>query len=237
MLQMLILLIPLMIVYLCSYTKLTYAVADFSANIISEVTGKATSLVKLDYLPIFGGVYCVNMQGKSPSFTFSIISCMVSLVIILFLSVAKTKNKPLMIFFTIALWIHFASSLYFVLFGRFFPYSLNDYSELYIKQQVMVWLVIMAVYMITTSMIPDMFVYRIGLFMALMILDFLYGVVRYVLYMVIIAEGSYIFMAVLFFIFGIMFDFLLLVAVYSIYIYIAGCKYRNKKRGDMWQWS
>ena len=91
--------------------------------------------------------------------------------------------------------------------------------------------------MLTTSMIPDMFVYRVGLFMALMILEFLYGVVRYVIYMVIIAEGTYIFMAVLFFVFGIMFDFLILVAVYSVYIYVAGFRYKNKKRGDMWQWS
>ncbi len=237
MLQMMILLVPLIVVYLCLYTKMTQAVADFSAYIISEVTGKTTSLVKLDYLPVFGGVYCVKMSGKSPSFTFAIISCMVSLILILCFSVAKNKNKPLMIFFTIASWVHFVSSLYFVFFTRMFPYNLNDYSELYIKQQVIIWMIIMTVYVLTTSMIPDMFVYRVGLFMALMILEFLYGVVRYVIYMVIIAEGTYIFMAVLFFVFGIMFDFLILVAVYSVYIYVAGFRYKNKKRGDMWQWS
>ena len=71
----------------------------------------------------------------------------------------------------------------------------------------------------------------------LMVLSFVYGIVRYILYMIIISQFSYLFMASLYFAFGVLFDFLIMVGIFSLFIYMSGKKFQGKKRGRVWKWS
>lgn len=237
-LQILFILGPIIFGYLLTYSKLSYHVSSFVANILETITGTGTGITKVDYFPKFGGVYCVTMQGKSPSFTLSFVSLIITLMAIIVCSLIKTDKKPVMIFITIGLYIHLVSSAYFVLFGADkFPYDVNSYSILYMKQQIIVWLMIMIIYWLSTSLITNVSVYRILTFIMVSVISFAFGVIRYIVYMVIIAKGSYLFMAVLYFTFGVLFDFMIMVGVYSIFMKYASKKFKKKKEGGLWKWS
>lgn len=237
-LQILLILGPIVLGYLFIYNKLSYHVSEFAAKMLEKITGISTGIKEVDYFPEFGGVYCVTMEGKSPSFTFAFISLLVTLVLIIVCSLIKTEKKPLMIFITIGLYIHLASSAFFIIFGEDrFPYDLNSYSVLYMKQQIIVWLMIMVIYWLSTSLITRVPEFRLITFIILMAISFSFGVIRYIIYMFILAKGSYIFMAVLYFTFGMLFDFMIMVGMYSIFMKYASKKFKKKTEGGLWKWS
>lgn len=235
--QLLIIMVPVSILYLLNYEKLSWLIAKCAKYFLRIFTGQEISILKIDYLPKFGDVYYVGLEGKYPSLTMTLISLIVSVIFIILFSLIKTKNKPLMIFLTMGLYIQAFSSLYFVFFSKRFAYDLNGYSELYLKHQIIVWLLIMVTYWLTTSLITKMIFYRIFTFTALIIMEAVFGFVRYVLYLTFLAKCSYLFMAVLYFTFGFLFDFMIMVGFYALYMKKASEKFSTKAGGRLWKWS
>ena len=114
--QFLFVIIPVTVIYLLSYEKISYFVAKYSAKYIGLFTGQEVDILKSNYLPKFGDVYYVSLEGKNPSFTLAFFSFVITLMLIILFSLMKTDKKPLLIFITIGLYIHAFSSLYFLLF-------------------------------------------------------------------------------------------------------------------------
>lgn len=67
--------------------------------------------------------------------------------------------------------------------------------------------------------------------------SFVYGVVRYVIYLVILHYFSSLYMATLFFTLGVVFDFLQMVFVYILYVRYASRAFGSQKEGSLWKWS
>ena len=223
--------------YLLVYTKFSYYISEFAAFVLSKIFGYDTGIREMDYLPKLGGVYCVTMDCKSPSFSFSLISLIVTLFLLVVFIQIKTKRKPVMIFVSIALFIHLVSSAFFLIFGADrFPYSLNDFSELYMKQQIIIWLMIMVVYVFSTSLITHVVWLRIISFVKLAFISVIFGIVRYIVYMVILSKFTLIFMAVLYFMFGVLVDMMIMVGVYSIFMKKASEKFKNRSEVKLWKW-
>ncbi len=237
-LQIVLVLVPMVVAFLFLYNGLSHFMARYAADILERITGDVTGIREADFLPVFGGVYCVEMEGKTPSFIMSFLSVIVTLVLIIICSRIKSDKKPVMIFLTIALYIHLISSIYFVVADAAgFPYDLNEYSSFYMKQQIVAWLMIMVIYWLTTSLITRVAVLRISSFFILGCISFLFGFVRYILYLFIIAKASYLFMAVLYFSFGILFDFMIMVGVYSVFMKYASRKFKSMEVEGVWKWS
>lgn len=235
--QVVIFLGGLIVGYLFSYNKLSYYIADFTANILGKVTGISAGIREVEFFPKFGGVYCVTMEGKSPSFSLSIISMIITLILIVICSQIKTDKKPVMIFITIGLYIHLISSAFFVFFGaEKFPYNLDDYSNLYMKQQIIVWLMIIVVYWLSTSLITNVVGLRIVSFLIVAVLSALFGIARYLVYLFIIVKCTYIFMAELYFIFGILMDIMIMIGVYSIFMKKVSARFRDRMEVKLWKW-
>lgn len=223
--------------YLLIYSKFSYYISEFAAFILNKISGSETGIREMDYLPKLGGVYCVTMEGNSPSFSFSLISLIMTLILLVVFTQIKSKKKPVMIFVSIALFIHLVSSAYFLIFGADrFPYSLNDFSELYMKQQIIIWLMIMVVYIFSTSLITHVVWLRIITFIMLAFISVIFGIVRYIVYMVILAKCTLLFMAVLYFMFGILIDMMIMVGVYSIFMKKASEKFNNRAEVNLWKW-
>lgn len=235
--QLIIMIVPMSIVYLINYEKLSYFIAKCAKYFLQIFTSQEVSILKIDYLPKLGDVYYVGLEGKYPSFNMALISFIVSVIFIILFSLIKTKNKPLMIFLTMGLYIHAFSSLFFMFFCEQFAYDLVGYSELYLKHQIIVWLLIMLTYWITTSLITKMFFYRMFTFITLIITEAAFGFVRYVLYLTFLAKCSYLFMAILYFTFGFLFDFMIMVGFYALYMKRASEKFSTKAGGGLWKWS
>lgn len=236
-LQLIFVLVPAIVLYLCFYSELSKLVAQFSAHMISSILGKETTILETKYFPIFGNVFYVDVEGRNPSFTMALISLIVSLILIFVFSLIKTNQKPLMIFLTLGAYIHGISSLYFIVFGEKFPYTMTSYSILYMKQQIIVWLMIIIIYWLCTSLIPKLFWHRLFFLVMLIVFCGTLGVVRYIIYMCILSKFSYLFMASLYFTFGVLFDFMVMVGVFALFIRIASRKYNEKGKGEMWKWS
>lgn len=237
-LQIFLILGPIVFGYLILYSQLSCQVARFAADALEKMTGNGTGITKVDYFPKFGGIYCVTMQGKSPSFTLVFVTMLVTLILIVICSLIKTDKKPLMVYLTIGLYVQLVSSLYFIIFGaEKFPYDLDSYSILYMKQQIILWLMIMVVYWLSTSLITKAAGLRVLTFILLSMLSFAFGVIRYILYLYLMAKFSYLFMAVLYFTFGVLFDFMMMVGVYAVFMKYAGKKLKKKMGGEIWRWS
>lgn len=223
--------------YLLTYNRFSYYISEFAAFILSKISGCDTGIREMDYIPKLGGVYCVTMEGKSPSFSFSLISLIITLILLIVFTQIKTKKKPVMIFFSISLFIHMVSSAYFLIFGaNRFPYSLNDFSELYMKQQIIIWLMIIVVYIISTSLVTHVVWLRIISFAELALISVIFGFVRYIVYMVILAKCTLIFMAALDFMFGMLMDMMIMVGIYSVFMKKASEKFNNRAEVNLWKW-
>lgn len=223
--------------YLFNYDKITHFVCYYALNILKAITGKNGDILSSPYIPCFGPIYYIKFTGNAPSFTMSLISLFITMLAIVFAAQVKNNNKPLMIFITIGLLVQFISSVYFIFLPNYFPYNLTDYSILYIKQQAALWIIIPVVFYIGISLSNSMVISKIISLFVLILVCFIYGVVRYIVYMAILSCFSYLFMASLFFTFGVLFDFLQMVAIYSVFQESASYKFGAQKGNYLWSWS
>lgn len=230
-------LVPIIAMYLLYYSDISYLIAEFAKEFLEKFTGQNVYIFESDYLPHFGSVYCVTTKGRMPDFTMSLIVLLISLIGILILSTTKIHMKPLAIFMNIGMYISAISAVFFLIFPDEFPYTVSNYSELYMKQQIILWLMVIVVYIVSISLIKGLYMFKFITFMALVGLMGVYGTFRYVLYLTIVVKCSYLFMATLYFTFGVLFDFMVMVAIYSIFMRRASKAYRIGQGGKLWKWS
>ncbi len=129
------------------------------------------------------------------------------------------------------------SALYFLFFSYAFPYSLNDFSLLYVIVQVGI-----------ISFIPLIMGFSLGLFsfswwviltnfivtVFTLIYSFFFGVLRYSIFLYILKNFSFLWMANLFFNFGPLLDMIYITGIYGFYISILS-KF-TRKNIKVWRW-
>lgn len=235
--QFFLVIIPVFYAYFVFYDKISYYMTKYANEFIKVFTGQDTLLVKTYFFRSYGEISYVSLESKNPSFEFLIINFVATLLGILILSLIKTKKNPIVFFLLAGLYIHLCSVIYFIVFPNKFPYDLVKYSELYMKHQLVIWLLIMVVFWFTTSIMGKMLVYRIFTFISLIIVEGILGFARYVLYLTFLAKCSCLYMAVLYFMFGFLMDFIIMVAFYAIYMKRVSKKLRVNFGGKLWKWS
>lgn len=164
----------------------------------------------------FGDVFFVGIPGTYPSLAATIINLAISLPLVILLPrVRKGKNAAIYLFYLAA--INLVSSLFFLFFSSNFPYSATKFSELYVMTEISIWLFIpfilgMAVVLFPPAIFPKLTVLVMTLFYSIVI-----GSLRYILFLFIISKFSILYMALLYFAFGPLFDFIYIVGIFSIY--------------------
>jgi hypothetical protein len=181
-------------------------------------------------------IYFLSMEGKFPSFNFSLMILLGSALLIILL----TKIKKIPIPKPVSMWIVFlclinlTSSLFFLLSPQNFPYAIREFSDLYIKIQIGMWLCIPIILGLSLSFFPVAFISKTFLLYLTLIYSIIFGVVRYAFFLVILVKYSYLFMLVIFFVFGPLLDFVYLVGFYSFYVSFLSRKY--SKDIQIWHW-
>ena len=105
------------------------------------------------------------------------------------------------------------------------------------KQQIGLWLFFFIVVGLVTALAGNgYFFYNVTFLVGIMLYSFIYGVLRYVTYLYIVSQFSTIYMAILFFVFGPLFDFLYIIYFYGLYVNRIIIFNDSKKREDVWQW-
>jgi hypothetical protein len=230
--------IPVIVVLLLFYPQISQAVSAWTANVITGSTGVPASVTSREFIPMIGPVYMVDIVGSMPTLLFSIINLIVSVAILLLVTLVRRSGmRSFAIYISMAMFVHMISSLFFIFFPEYFPYSLTDYSELYMEQQIAIWICIAAISGFAIALIFSPFWSKLLTYVSTLVYTGIYGITRYVLYLLILHYFSSLYMAALFFTLGVLFDFLQMVFIYIIYIRYASRKYGSQKEGTLWKWS
>ncbi len=233
-----ILLGPLIIIYLFTYSRISYFMAYFSRYILSGVTPiSKMSLVSSEFLPFFGGVTYLSLPSAVHQLELTLISLLVSIIILWISLSGRRKGHPVSIFIAMGALIQIVSCLFFVFASHVFPYSSTIYSELYVKQQISLWLFFLIIIGFVSALLGNgRFFYNVAFLLGVMVYSFIYGVFRYITYLYVVSSISAVYMAALFFTFGPLFDFLYITYFFGHYVNKFILDNERKRSEEVWQW-
>lgn len=233
--------LPSLILFLIFYTKVSYALSIWVKHALSAcIPNSCLGIAYSNFLPVFGGIYYVQTQNLLPSDQEVIINLALTIVLLavgLFSSRNKKGGTPLSIYFAIVLLLHLIACIYFTFAKEFFPYSATKYSELYMLQQVGIWMSFLVLAGLVTGIVGyGRIAGKLLTFLAIIIYSFIFGCVRYLTFLFIVSAASSLYMTTLFFSLGPLYDFLYLVCIYSIFINVQ-IKHFDQGEGRLkWHW-
>jgi hypothetical protein len=179
---------------------------DGSVNILSR-----------RYIEAIGPLFYVQVPDSFPSYFFSLANAVVTLLLLMILPFIQ-RFKPFLIFTVILCMAHAVSSLYFLLFPADFPYTAGDYSQLYMLQEISIWFFMPIIMGMAVLPMPASFLLKAGTMVSLYLYSLLFGLVRYIVFLMILSKISMIYMAVLFFALGPLVDFIYAVGIYTLFV-------------------
>lgn len=233
--------LPCIVLVLFFYTKISYVLSVWAKQALTAVIPESFLGITFgEFLPVFGGVYYLQIPSTMPSFQEVSLNLAVTLLL-LYICLLPIKNSkggtPISIYFSMILLTHLVASIYFLFAKDFFPYSATEFSGLYIKQQVGIWISFLVLSGLITGILGyGSFIGRLATFFGTMLYSFVFGCVRYLTFLFIITKASSLYMATLFFTLGPLFDFLYLVSFYGVYIN-SQIKRFNQGEGRLkWHW-
>lgn len=233
-LQFLLATIPIIIIILLGYPEITKLMSMIARNILSSSFAPGTlEIVQQKFILENKNVFLLIAPGSYPSTLTSFISSLVMLVLIFFLHSMKI-NKNIAIFATFIAITHMVSAIFFTLVPDLFPYTLANFAELYVKTVICIWLFIPCILSMALLPLPASFIPKFLLIILTLIYSFIFATLRYAIFLYILSKFSFIYMALLFFAFGPLIDFVYIVGIYAVYT-----TYLAKKLNDnesVWKW-
>lgn len=230
--------LPVLLLILFNLDNLTMYMSKLAAKVLFDYYPSLNINIVADKVGILGQVFYVDLPGHYPSFNFVVLNIVAILIMLVVFNNFKSRGSIITIFFNIALGTHLINCLYFIFAQEFFPYTALEYSELYIKQQIGVWVVFTLLTGLSTSFFTGVNVlYKMLALIVTMLYSIVFGVVRYVLFLFILQKYSLLYMANMFFTFGPFFDFLYLVGIYALFINKVTNIYSSDKGREEWLWS
>ncbi len=205
-------------------------------QISQEVLDKVYSLEKSSiahHKLLFWDVYYIVDFGKYPSSEVSLILIFLSFLgMIIFLKFPFIRGVS--IFFSFVCFILFVSSLYFFFLPEKFPYSLASFSKIYVDTLLLSWINTGLLAILSVVFFPIKTVLKLSFLIAMYIVLFVIGVVKYVFVIITIKEYSHLFTPLMFFVFGPVIDFLFFLFLYGMFVN----KVLNPTRKDIdnWRW-
>lgn len=161
-------------------------------------------------------VFFLEIPGPLPSALTIYANTGISVALIaLMMLVKRYKNIAVFIAFLSA--AHLVASLFFMVFGGAFPYTGPEFSELCIKSQIGIWLFIPFVLAMAFLPLPASMPSRIAVIASTMLYSLVFGTLRYIVFLYVISKFSSLYMAILYFAFGPLIDFIYIVGIYSVY--------------------
>lgn len=236
-LYLLLCVLPLVLLVVLFYDPITLKICNWTGKILSGATGQEYEILEASFLPKLGNVHYVSIAGSLPSFSQALITGILTLAAIIICSQISHNVRSLMIYICMGLYVLLASCVFFVFWPDQFPYQLADYSELYMVQQVALWIIIPSLFGLAVSLVQTGAWPRILSLVCMALYSGLYGIVRYAVYLSMLIAFTSLYMATLFFTFGVLFDFIQMVAVYAIFAKNVSERYNSVRGKAKWLWS
>ena len=90
---------------------------------------------------------------------------------------------------------------------------------------------------VSLAVLPGIYGFDFLTFIVIMVYSILFGSVRYIVFVLGLNFLSNLFMAPVYFMFGIFLDFLYIVAIYAVYVRKVSDVYSQRKEQGRWSWS
>lgn len=223
--------------FIMNMNNITGFISRIAAELLGKIfVGRPIYIVSNEF-SILGNMQMIDLPTVYPTLQFTVINFLVVLVLVLFLASGKRRGKPLSIYATLGLLVHMINCIYFIFASNHFPYTAYIYSDLYMKQQIGIWVTFIVLTAMVVVLIGNKgIMYKLLAFISIMAYSFVFGAVRYVVFLYIIEQFSILYMAPMFFVFGPFFDFLYMVAIYGVFINKMVKLYDSEKGREEWQW-
>lgn len=234
------LVLPVLILYLLFYPLITKIVSEWTSSILADALGRSEDYLigAHDYIPFFGHVSYVSISTGLPTVDTVLTTAFTCLILIIFFTTGKRRGIPISIFCLFGVTIQLISCLFFFIDASIFPYGETDYSVLYMLQQTGIWLFFIIIAGFVVGLISHGgILLKLITFFGILLYSFVFGSVRYVVYLYLIARFSTLYMATLFFALGPFFDFLYLVFFYSLFVNRLNTKLNRRDRIEAWRWT
>lgn len=215
-------------VILCA-SDLSWAISRSASLLFASVSGMAP-LTAVKTYPVFGDIYYVAMAGAYPSRSFSIITAVITLALVLLLPRVRLIPKSLTLFAAFICLITLASSLFFIFFAERFPYAVGDFSDLYIASEIGVWCAIPLIIALALLPLPGTVVEQSLVILATVAYSVIFGWLRYIMFLYVLNKFGYIFMAPMFIAFDPPLDTFYVVGIYALYVSIVSKRIKDDAR-------
>ncbi len=238
MLYSLFIVVPSVLLFIINIENITQIMSEIVVFVFGKTAPGISLYIREDAFSILATMKFIEFPTVYPEAGATLLNFLIALTIIIFCNTGRRKGKPVPIYITIMAMIHIINCVYFIFATNYFPYTTFEYSNLYIKQQLGIWLAfIVMVGMVTALQGKIGFGYRLLMYVAVMSYSFIFGTIRYILFLYVIEEFSILYMAVMFFVLGPFFDFLYLVWIYGIFMNKVIQLHETTKGKGMWKWS
>lgn len=225
--------IPLSFAILFGFPLLTEPMSFISQAVLSSgYPSGAIQIVEKAFL--WENISVISLPTSYPSDLTVIINLVVSLFLVLFLPKVK-KGKNIAIFFFFLACINLVSTLFFIFVPFDFPYTATGFSEFYIKSEISIWLFIPFILGMAFLPLPSSVYPKLMLIVLTLIYSIIFGTLRYIVFLFIVSKFSVIYMALLFFAFGPLIDFVYIVGIYC--FYNSRLAMTLKGNESVWKWS
>lgn len=232
--QFVLLAVPFSVLTLFFYPDFTLAMCRGVGYVIAaELPQAMVQISTTPFIDSIGNISFLYLSGGHPTFYFSLANAIVCLLLLLILLNMKS-SLPSVIFLIIIASIHLISSLFFVFVPDRFPYEVVDYSRLYMLQEISIWFFTPLIMGFGIMPLPSTLAAKIVTIAITYIYSLLFGFIRYTVFLYILAKASLIYMALLFFAFGPLIDFVYIVGIYS--FHVARLAHRIKDDYRLWKW-
>ena len=236
-LYLLLFLVPAMVLVFFFYDELTAWFCHAAAWLLNMAGAPEAKVTASVFLPRLGPVYSLELPTVLPGYGSIPINLVVSLLLLWLVSTGRRKGRPLSIYLSIILHLHMMACVFFLLGRDYFPYTTADYADLYIKQEVGIWIMFLLLMGLIMGVLgTGNIIRRILTVGCVMIYSVAFGVVRYALFLTILTRASVLYMPIMFFALGPVFDFLYFVAFYAMSTNRMIRTFDSKQKGE-WAWA
>jgi len=215
------------------YPQITEAISKVTKAVLA--TAISQELIEIvPSLYIYDNVHVVTLPGRYPSLKLSIIVAVLSLTFF-FLSISlKRVIEPKFVWLIFISFINLTASLFFIFYSGYFPYDMEVFSEMYIKTEVGIWIIIPFILTIALLPFPIKMIKKVGVIILTILYSMVFALVRYIVFLYLLRTTTYLFMALMFFMLGPFLDFIYIVGSYSLCLSTAGKQ--TQKKMELWNW-
>jgi hypothetical protein len=175
----------------------------------------------------------LTVPGSYPEWGVSLVHLLLTLAVLIGIPRMRTP-KPIAVTLSLTGFIHLVSALFFLIIPERFPYQVLDFSKTYTEMVVLIWFLIPAVYGLTLYPLPASLLSKMGIILCSIAFSAVFHLFRYAVFLYVLNTYSFLFMAVLFFCFGILLDLTWMVGFYSFYLSLLSRKLNRDM--SVWQW-